>query len=363
MRPPVFTMTKRELDDALRSLAGSVPPDTGLPGQRELCSRFRVSTFALHRSLRQLAREGLIEVVPRKGIYVRRPAKVRRVLRVAYLDRPEVLRMNDYGLNAFMSAVGRHRMELRVTHMDAADGQELGHFLGMCEEERGNFGVVVTGYVDGDTAKFLSSVEQPWVMLGDVHSTRVWKELPIVTNDNFQGAQTAAEALLAEGCDRLILVNLAGDPDWSWVREARAGALAAAESFVEARIFVPECVAIERPQDIVTEAKAWIQNDPSSSIGILCRCQYALPIASAIRETLGPAREVTVAVFDVDLRPSVMPDILRFNCSMDSLAEAAVQRLGAIRRGVDSPGRLRLPFAPVTVQRAAPASPRRVHCG
>jgi len=337
-------MTKQELDDALRALAGALPPGAPLPGQRELCARFRVSTFALHRSLRQLAREGLITVISRKGAFVREPVMARNVIRLAYLDKPAVLRIPDYGISAFASAAGREGMDLRVTHMEAGDRQALRDFLNVSEQDVHSFGMVVAGYVDEATAGFLETIEQPWVMLGDVHSERTWHKLPVVTNDNFQGAHLAVQALLEDGFDHVALVNFTGSPDWSWVRECRAGAFAALESRPDVEFLLPSTPGLSRPERLLREVEEWAGRVKPDNLGMVCRCYYSLHMGAALRHVLPGGCRVGITVFDVDLPGSDIPGVRKIGCAVERLAEAALRRLAAVRRGADTPGRLRLPY-------------------
>jgi DNA-binding LacI/PurR family transcriptional regulator len=349
-------MTQTDLDQTLRAMAGSLPPGAILPGQRELCSRLRVSTFTLHRSLRQLDREGIITIVPRKGAYVRHPAATRRTLRLAYLDKPSVLRITDYGLSAFMSAVGRRNLELRVTHMDADDRQALRDFLNASAEDRDSFGVVISGYVDDATAEFLETVELPWAMLGDAHSDRVYDRLPIVTNDNFQGAHVAVESLLSDGCDALVLVNFRGAPDWAWVREARAGALAAAQSYPQTRVVLPEAPCLSRSDQFLREVREQAGGQPGAAVAVVCRCYYSMHFAAAVRQAFPSAAKFDAAVFDVDLPVRALPGFRLVNCSVADLAAATLRRIEARRRGADAPGRVRVPFQAVPEEAAHPVA-------
>lgn len=329
----------------IRQMVGSMPRGESLPGQRELCTRFNVSTFTLHKALRQLEQEGLVKVLARKGIFTTEPARAQtRRLRLVFLDKPGVLRVSDYGLNAFMAVAGRHHVECHVTHIDGGDMDALGRILAESRETPDVAGVIVDGYFDEGTFEFLRRFNQPWVMFGDGHCLRALNDAPIVAPDQFQGNVLAAERLIAQGCDCLVLVNFRGETDWPWVRESRAAIFAIGDERPQVRIVLPETPAIASPARFEEEVRQRLTEIKPARVGILCRCFYALHAATPLSRLAEVRPDALLMVIDEDYAPETYPHVQQVICPMEKRAEAALRRLTAQRRGVDSSGRMKIPY-------------------
>ena len=61
---------------------GEYPVDSKLPTEGELQDEFGVSRVTLRKAINQLATEGLIEKIQGNGSYVRKPGKVKKLLRL-----------------------------------------------------------------------------------------------------------------------------------------------------------------------------------------------------------------------------------------------------------------------------------------
>ncbi len=53
--------------------AGVFAPNTSLPSEREMCEQYKISRTTVREAIHQLEREGLIQKIPGKGIYVTEP--------------------------------------------------------------------------------------------------------------------------------------------------------------------------------------------------------------------------------------------------------------------------------------------------
>ncbi len=337
-------MQRTKLVGELRAMGGALPPGSPLPNQRELCASFGVSTFTLHKALRQLEQEGLLTVIPRRGIFTCEPRPRRRhVVHLVYLDKPGVVRVPEYGLSGFLSVVGQQGMECRVTHIDARDMGQFGQIMREVRDNADAIGVVVTGYVDEKIGAFLHRFDQPWTMFGDAHCEKPLNDLPIVCPDNFQSAALGTEVLMRHGCDHIVLVNFRSRIEWSWLRENRAGVFASLELHPEIKVFLPEAKTISDPRVYEVETAAWLKTRSVKRLGILCRCFYALHVATPLRHLVDKPEDVAITVLDEDLPPDSASDISKVICPTWKRAEAALRRLEAMRRGMDSPGRMRLP--------------------
>lgn len=339
-------MKTQELLLALRRLVSSLPPGTALPGQRELCARFEVTTFTLHQTLRCLERENLIDVTPRKGVFVRgRTPEASRVVQMVYLDNPGVMRIRDYGLAAFVAVTSRQRMQCRAMHMAHDDIAGLRAIMSTVRGDESCAGVVVSGCVAGAVAEYLRGVAQPWVLFGDGLSLRPLNELPVVTGDGFQGGQLGAQRLLARGVERVVLVNFLTQPDWPWVCESRAGALSMLGERGGADVFLPGRDPMLTPVEFEREVQEWARTAGHARVGILCRNRNVLHIATSIRRLFGNGESAELVLIDLEQHPLNLPGIDQVFCSMEDLAEVSLRRLAAMRYGMDSPGRMRAPYA------------------
>jgi hypothetical protein len=337
-------MKTQELLTALRRLVSSLPPGTALPGQRELCARFEVTTFTLHQTLRSLERENLVEVTPRKGIFVKeRNAAAARVVQVVYLDNPQAMRIREYGLGAFVAVTSRQQTQCRVAHLGFEDLESFRAVLGQAAEDPTCPGVVVSGCVSPEVAEFLGTLKQPWVLFGDGLSLRPLAQLPIVTGDGFQGGQLAAQRLLAKGVERVVLVNFLTKPDWPWVCESRAGALSVL-SERGAEVFLPASDCTQAPVEFEREVQEWARGAGPARVGILCRNRNVLHIATSIRRLFNNGESADLALMDLEQHPLELPDVDQVFCSMEELAEVSLRRLAAMRYGMDAPGRVRVSY-------------------
>jgi len=69
----VPTKTQRVIDDLTRRItAREFPPGTRLPSRVKLAEEYGVSTQTVRNATTELRHAGLVESVPRGGIYVRR---------------------------------------------------------------------------------------------------------------------------------------------------------------------------------------------------------------------------------------------------------------------------------------------------
>lgn len=338
-------MKTQELLTALRRLVSSLPPGTALPGQRELCARFEVTTFTLHQTLRSLERENLIDVTPRKGIFVRgRTSEGSRTVQVVYLDNPEVMRIRDYGLAAFVAVTSRQKMQCRAMHVPHDDITSVREIMSSAAGDETCCGVVVSGCVAGEVAEHLRGVTHPWVLFGDGLSLRPLNEFPVVTGDGFQGGQLAAQRLLAKGVERTVLVNFLTKPDWPWVCEARAGVLSVLGEPGGAEVFLPASDSMLAPVEFEREVQEWARTVGHARVGILCRNRNVLHIATSVRRLFGNGESAELVLMDLEQHPLNLPGIDQVFCSMEDLAEVSLRRLAAMRYGMDAPGRVRAPY-------------------
>lgn len=335
-------MNRSELSQALRKEVGSRTPGSALPGQRELCAGMGVTTWLLNETLRELEREGLITVLPRKGIFVSNHATVEtRFVQIIYLDLPDTAR--DYGLTAFLAIAAESGMECRVRHLAAHDlaGLEDAFKQAWVPECAG---VVVSGTVTAKTADCLAKLTQPWVLFGDGRSRLPLDRLPVVCGDNFQGGQLAAAHLLDRHCEHIILVNLTPILDWPWVSEARAGVLSAVQTRSGVEIVLPNADALDHPREFLDEVRAWAERSPKARVGVICRGRNALhaatPIPCLIRSDHVPA----IVLMSIEDTCPAIPGVRQVFCSMRDLAATALRRLAAARRGIDARGRIRVPY-------------------
>jgi len=353
-------MRQNELIAALRDMTGALPEDARLPASRELCTRFRVTPFTLQSALRELEREGRVVVLPRKGAFVRKGTDARRrFVEVVYLDDPRHVRTYERGLNSLARSAAGHALDCRTAHIDGADIKALSDLLARRANDSDCFGVVVAGYLSAQAGEVLETLSQPLVLFGDVFTLKLWSDLPIACGNGFQGALLAAGQLLERGCTHLVLVNFTSDSDWPWVREARAGVMAAVENRRNVRVLVPKTDGLDmkRVPAMRDEVQEWVGVDEVGRLGVLCREEYALFIASALCQALRDDKdEPALACMGVDLPARPISGMTRVDCSMNALAEATIQRLAAIRQGADTPGRQCTPYTivPDDVSRAAP---------
>lgn len=70
---PPETKRQRLIDDLTRRIAaGEFPPGSRLPSRSRLAEEYGVSTQTARDATRELRMAGLVEAVPRGGIYVKR---------------------------------------------------------------------------------------------------------------------------------------------------------------------------------------------------------------------------------------------------------------------------------------------------
>ncbi|MGD9538448.1 MAG: FadR/GntR family transcriptional regulator [Alphaproteobacteria bacterium] len=74
VRPTIGDATYQGLRDGIAG--GHFPPGSRLPSERELAERMGVSRPAVREAVRLLVGQGLIEVKPRRGVYVKAAAEV-----------------------------------------------------------------------------------------------------------------------------------------------------------------------------------------------------------------------------------------------------------------------------------------------
>jgi len=313
-----------------------------------------VTTWLLNETLRELEGEGIITVLPRKGIFVsdRGPLPTRFV-QVIYLDRPEATPMREYGLSALIAVAAESGMECRVRHLGADDLPAVKDALKLARAPD-CAGVVISGAVTNKVAAYLATLTQPWVLFGDGRSRLPLDPLPVVCGDNFQGGQLAANYLLGRHCEHLILVNLTALPDWPWIGEARAGILSAVQDHGGGEILLPRADALDQPREFLAEVRAWAERSPKDRVGIICRGRNALhaatPIPCLIRSDHAP---VLVLMNIEDTCPEIA-GVQQVFCSMRELAATALRRLAAARRGIDARGRLRVPYVLMPEPEQAP---------
>ncbi len=338
-------MKTPELLTALRRLVSSLPPGTALPGQRDLCARFDVTTFTLHQTLRHLERENLIDVTPRKGIFVRgRTPAASRVVQLVYLDNPQAMRIREYGLASFVSVTSRQGTPCRAVHVAHEDLAGFRAVLSAAAKDASCPGVVVSGCVSGEVASYLAGVTHPWVLFGDGLSLRPLVEFPVVTGDGFQGGQLAAQRLLARGVERVVLVNFLTKPDWPWVCESRAGALSVLGERGGVEVFLPANDCVQSPLEFEREVQEWSRSAGHARVGILCRNRNVLHIATSIRRLFSNGETADLVLMDLEQHPLDLPGVDQVFCSMEDLAEVSLRRLAAMRYGMDAPGRVRVPY-------------------
>jgi len=339
-------VNKADLTDSLRQMIGSLPPGAPLPGQRTLCATHGVTTWLLNESLRNLEQEGLVEIRPRKGVFVRSTsAEPRHILRAIYLDRPGFGRYREFGVEALTAAASRHGAECRATHVPYEDWQGLGRLLESCRRDPRCVGAVLSGHVSPGVARLLEGVGQPWVLLGDGHSRVRLNRLPIVITDAFQGARLGTDLLLAEGCTALVLVNFFSEPAWPWVTEGRAGAFSALERHPDASVFLPQIDCVAEPRKFEQAAEQWLAEKGDERVGILCRGSHVFHVATSIRHMLSDRMEPLTVVQEYNLSLVRVPGVRYVFCSLMDVAEACLRRLDARRRGLDTPGPLLIPYA------------------
>jgi len=343
-------LNKSELKRALRRMIAARCDGEALPGQRELCARFGVSTWLVNEALRGLEREGLINVRPRKGVFARKPQPgARSFLQTIFLDHPTDGRIWEYGLPALAAICARHSAECRSLHLPFDDQESLRAVFQAANRDKDCIGIVLNGTVSSETAAFLQQVEQPWVLFGDGHSPVRLERLPIVTGDIYQGARLAANLLLDKGCDALILINFFSKPEWPWVTDSRAGVLSATESRPALPVLLPETDCVAQPKTFSAEAAAWCAAHAVRRPGILCRGAYALHAATALRNALpgAPGDTPPMALLEVGISLPRLTNVEYVLCSMLDLAETCITRLDGMRRGMGAAGPVFAPFARV----------------
>jgi hypothetical protein len=310
-----------------------------------------VTTWLLNETLRELEREGLISVLPRKGIFVSARAPVEtRFVQIIYLDPPDASATREYGLTAFVAVAAESGMECRVRRLPAEDLAALKEALKQdCVPE--SAGAVICGTVTNRAADVLAGLTRPWVLFGDGRSRLPLDHLPVVCGDNFQGGQLAAAHLLERHCEHLILVNLTALPDWPWVSEARAGILSAAQGRPGVEVLLPESDALDQPREFLDEVRAWAERSPKARVGIICRGRNALHAATPIPCLVRSDHPPTIVLMNIEDTCPAIPGVRQVFCSMRDLAATALRRLSAARRGIDTRGRIRVPY---TLMPAAP---------
>lgn len=328
--------------DALRKLAGSIGRGGALPGQRDLSRQLGVSSHTIHRWLRELDAEGLVEVVPRKGVFVRDTSEADRFIRLVCVRDSAWGVRASWGFEALMSATSRFHLRCQPEVVDTEDTVGFAKLIAKARGMRDCVGTVVVGEVPENFAPIIRASASPLVVLGDLHSERAFEDLPAVVGDLFQAGQLAVEHLLEAGCDRIVLVHHCNEPDWIWERETRAGALAAAE-------LAPGCEVLlsrqwsESAGAFEEEVRQWYAAHPGR-IGFSCLTYYTLPVILSARGRVPGADDAPVALIDTELTMLPPAGVQGVLCSQAKLAEVAIRRLTAIRRGVDAGGRIRVPF-------------------
>lgn len=99
---------RRQLADALRAQIadGAYPPGSKLPSYRQLRDSHRVALNTAQAAIRMLATEGLVEIRPASGAYVRSaPDGTEPTLRAELADLQAVLRRSKQDLAAAETAV------------------------------------------------------------------------------------------------------------------------------------------------------------------------------------------------------------------------------------------------------------------
>ena len=107
--PDAERHASRRLADALKAgiAAGTYPPGTRLPSYRQLRDEHGVALNTAQAAIRMLAGEGLVEIRPAKGAFVRADAGdgQRPALRSELADLQAMLRKSRQDLTAAESAV------------------------------------------------------------------------------------------------------------------------------------------------------------------------------------------------------------------------------------------------------------------
>jgi len=338
-------LTRPEVTRILREMAGGLEPGQPLPSMRELRGRLSVTSWVLNQALRDLERDGLVTVVPRKGVYAREgQPEATRYLQVVYVDNPSVQRLWEYCLGPLAFTADRLGLECRTVHLNYRDLERLRETMEASRHDGLCAGVVLSGFITPESASYLKALDRPWVLLGDGHSPTRLERLPIVTGDSFQGAQLAADHLLSEGCDHLVMVNFYREPDWPWIAASRAGVFSVLERNPGAAVYLPRIDCRSHPREFEEGARSWLSERDPGRVGILCRGAYMLHVATPIRSLLTAPEEPALVVTELAVSPPAVPGVDHVFCSLQDLADACLRRLDAMRRGVDSPGRLQLPF-------------------
>ena len=121
VRPTIGDATYQSLREGIAG--GRFPPGSRLPSERELADRMGVSRPAVREAMRLLVGQGLIEVRPRRGVYVRAAGEV------GFADAFSQLIGTDFDRVMELLEV-RRALEMRSAHLaaqyaTAADLREL----------------------------------------------------------------------------------------------------------------------------------------------------------------------------------------------------------------------------------------------
>lgn len=177
-RLPLYKKVTNQLREQCFASAGEM-----LPSLRQLSQTLEVNHATISRALRDLEREGLVEIVPRKGVFsVSRPSSNASIELVTLIsDRSNPLDVALRISRGMHSACGKWSSPERKlcasrSVLPVPPFPEVGRFVGELKS-RGTTGIVCFGfgYFDGETAqeedRFIAGVAQkiPVVLAGSPH--------------------------------------------------------------------------------------------------------------------------------------------------------------------------------------------------
>jgi hypothetical protein len=236
----IKTTQSSQVARALESQIGSghFSPGRKMPSTRELARRFEVSQQVVKSALDVLARRSLIVRKPRVGIFVNAKSVVGRreysLLSHRRIDNPDlpdytsqVLSVSDYEL--------WQDINLSTRLISKVTPEIVRYELDKIQAVRPN--CLLTQMVTRETMGLYKDLPFPVVVIGDTEQELDGQARPenqIVENTG-ERAAFMVEAAAAAGCRRIAVVG-GGDPERSWGKKLKQGALAkAAELGVDCR--------------------------------------------------------------------------------------------------------------------------------
>ena len=117
-RTDVYERLAAELRQGI--LSGQYQPGDRLPSTLEIMERTGVANLTVRGAYRMLVEEGLVESIPKKGFYVRRPSIMTwRMTPARTGRRPGAIPLDAWAADAEAAGLG-HREDITVTIEDAA---------------------------------------------------------------------------------------------------------------------------------------------------------------------------------------------------------------------------------------------------